>query len=906
MKLLMSFVLGALLFASQALAQVDVDYMRAGVANPNWRDPVASAGALPSSNNHVGDIRFSIGDLTLYGWDGSAWNALTGGGGGGISIGAPVIGGTPEEMLYIDAAGDLATDNLATRESNAKHNTEILSLTYAQASNQDNGVGTEYFLQADNFGSNPTITFDGVSDTDTIVAAWNTANPSDTVSVISGGTNIPVAETVTLLGGGPAGVGSGTLNAFAPIEGVGLIASDTSPNTGTAISVHGNLSPVVGTTTFGSIIGLTSNNGLSLGIFGENQSQVFSSDFTTYNSAVNLNSEQSILSFNNLSIGIDTNDGGFVFRNSTDTVVIPNNFTTPNLGDILQVTASSGGVHTLDFVTPPSSSGIPNGTDPFQFWRWDDNAGTQDWNQVFILTEPASTDANVIIGENAGALTEASSAGYGNTIVGTGAAQSLSSGTASEISRNVVMGLNAAPVVALMENSIVLGYQTFTGGTDQIIQSIIMTPDTTGASTGQPITNSIAIGYGAKIHGTNNIVIGQSAASNISDSAEDSVIVGSAAATSGNNFYRDVAIGASAGSGYTSGGRNTFIGFGTSSGGVTSQSIALGNQAQVNANHQMTIGGIAGTVPDGAIYDIRFNNGVTDLGGEKYSFKYPDVLTSTTNGAGNEVEFYAGRGTGNAAGSEFSFFVSLPTTSGTTQHGNFKSLSLSGAVATLGDVSNSNNKNKIIVNNKDQYIYVLTSDVFDVFDNNNTRYLRIDYTNALAGIGDVDGADNGSYVFVKDADESVELKANETIEITDAVIRGNALHNNALSQGSASEQDIRSGTWTATATNTTNIASITVREGQWLRVGNVVNFSLAVEYTPSGAGATSFEFSLPVASNLTQTYQVSGTSIGVSSGVLDDAAWVNGSVTNNTAVHTGTAINTNTHTHYITGTYVVL
>jgi len=45
------------------------------------------------------------------------------------------------------------------------------------------------------------LVFDGVADIDTVVNAWNTANPTNTVSHDAVGTEVPVAGTATLTGG---------------------------------------------------------------------------------------------------------------------------------------------------------------------------------------------------------------------------------------------------------------------------------------------------------------------------------------------------------------------------------------------------------------------------------------------------------------------------------------------------------------------------------------------------------------------------------------------------------------------------------------------------------------------------------------------------------------------------------
>jgi len=49
--------------------------------------------------------------------DGTSLSWASGGGGGGMTIGDPVVGGTPTEFLYIDDSGNLSSDNLITYNS---------------------------------------------------------------------------------------------------------------------------------------------------------------------------------------------------------------------------------------------------------------------------------------------------------------------------------------------------------------------------------------------------------------------------------------------------------------------------------------------------------------------------------------------------------------------------------------------------------------------------------------------------------------------------------------------------------------------------------------------------------------------------------------------------------------------
>ena len=606
-----------------------------------------------------------------------------GGGGGGMVVGQPVIGAGANKFLYTDASGNLFVDALAQRNDDTKHDSFIKSGTYAETS-EDYGPGTDFVIRADYLGSNPSITFDGVSDTDTNVAAYNLANPTDTISVLIGGTNIPVAGTYVLLGGGESGLLTGELPIFNNTQGSGFFAEDLSINA-YGFNAVGNFSSAFGSPSFGTMSAYYDPTGvISAFIANQNAAQIFSTDGISYQARAFFDSSGAYIGVNDKETGIDIGNDNFFIRNYSGINYLLPFSSGANLGDVLTVTNVSGSDYTMAF-QPASGGGISNGTLPFQYWRWNDNAGTQGWDQVFILTETAISDQNVLVGDGAGVLTETSSAGYANTVVGTAAASSLSSVNSSEISRNVVVGANAADATLKMENSIVLGYQSLLGGTDQLIGSIIMTPDTAGSSSGNAINQNIALGYGTRIEGERNVVIGTVSFNSITSSATDNVSIGVASSSSLTNGQCNTSIGANSGSGLSTGDYNTFLGYGTSNaGGSSSHSIALGTQAQITANHELVIGGIAGSTPQGAIYNVKFNNGLTDANLEKYTIKFPDVLNTVTDADGPEVTFSSGKGTGTGNGSAFFFYASRPnSSSGTTSHATYQLLSIQNNDVTI-------------------------------------------------------------------------------------------------------------------------------------------------------------------------------------------------------------------------------
>ncbi len=69
-----------------------------------------------------------------------------------------------------------------------------------------------------------------------------------------------------------------------------------------------------------------------------------------------------------------------------------------------------------------------------------------------------------------------------------------------------------------------------------------------------------------------------------------------------------------------------------------------------------------------------------------------------------------------------------------------------------------------------------------------------------------------------------------------------------------------SGTYTPTLTNTTNVATSTPFANIYIRVGNIVTVYWTVDIDPTAAGSTLTEFgmSLPIASNFSDTVQLTG------------------------------------------------
>jgi hypothetical protein len=117
---------------------------------------------------------------------------------------------------------------------------------------------------------------------------------------------------------------------------------------------------------------------------------------------------------------------------------------------------------------------------------------------------------------------------------------------------------------------------------------------------------------------------------------------------------------------------------------------------------------------------------------------------------------------------------------------------------------------------------------------------------------------------------------------------GTSIHNNAGAVTGTTNQYITSGTYMPTFSNGTNVAANTPQVTSWMRVGNVVTVGGAILIDPTAATTgTLFQLSLPIASDLTVSYQLGGAGVYFDgSAVASIAVLVIGDTTNNTAAFT--------------------
>jgi len=122
--------------------------------------------------------------------------------------------------------------------------------------------------------------------------------------------------------------------------------------------------------------------------------------------------------------------------------------------------------------------------------------------------------------------------------------------------------------------------------------------------------------------------------------------------------------------------------------------------------------------------------------------------------------------------------------------------------------------------------------------------------------------------------------------------------------GNLSWLNVKSGTYTPTATGVTNIVTggITIRTCMYLRIGSIVQVSGNIDIDPTSTGNTQFGLTLPISSDFTVSEDAAGT-IGVVNGSTDGV--VTADTTNNRLdflVSMGTASNS---TFCFTAMYVI-
>ncbi len=105
--------------------------------------------------------------------------------------------------------------------------------------------------------------------------------------------------------------------------------------------------------------------------------------------------------------------------------------------------------------------------------------------------------------------------------------------------------------------------------------------------------------------------------------------------------------------------------------------------------------------------------------------------------------------------------------------------------------------------------------------------------------------------------------------------RGNP-HGVTVAQiGAVATSRLSQGVYTPTFTGTTNVASSTPSQCQYVKVDSVVTVSGQIDVTPTAAGATELQLTLPVSSDFTAAGQCAGTAcnaVSLAAGICADTS----------------------------------
>jgi len=287
----------------------------------------------------------------------------------------------PDTGIQYNNAGNFFADALATRDPSDNFYTKLLADTQAFLFISDNG--NDYTFQSTEHGTpgnSITLVFNGTDDVDTVVAAWNTANPSNTVVLTSGnGTDVISAQTQTLSGGGVTGIQEGYHDLFGPnVDGSAFYSKDL-----TSGAFAGSF---VGDATMLGLPGLSNITGF-IDFANNNFAATISSStelFLNYsspagNAELRLDSNSaSISSGNNWGFNASSTDSQLSWFTPNYNLVLPSG--APNIGDTIQVTGSGIGNYYASFAPGGGSSAAGSDT-----WVQYNNSGVFGASQDFLF-----------------------------------------------------------------------------------------------------------------------------------------------------------------------------------------------------------------------------------------------------------------------------------------------------------------------------------------------------------------------------------------------------------------------------------------------------------------------------------------------------------------------------------------
>lgn len=316
---------------------------RTGIIDKDWGNILANVVESTATPWTYGLVALNP-DWSDIGWPASA-----------IVIWNPVVGWNPWRILYIDQSGNLFGDDAAVRDSGVQKQTTIGSGTYAQG-NANDWVSAEVYFQADNIGdtgNSISLVFDGVDDADTVLNAWNTANPWNTASIVDWlGTTVPTAGTRPFIGWWEIIYESGTVNNGIStfFQGSGSTLLDTT-NGKIWFSTTGNLISVIWEPSLWFVAASIDFNTGNLWAMVVSDSGInfFVTDQSTYNARLQGDDVEIILVYNGTYLWVNGLSWPLWWDSSSNRYILPTNVT-PSVGDTLAVAGISGNDYALDFV----------------------------------------------------------------------------------------------------------------------------------------------------------------------------------------------------------------------------------------------------------------------------------------------------------------------------------------------------------------------------------------------------------------------------------------------------------------------------------------------------------------------------------------------------------------------------
>lgn len=206
----------------------------------------------------------------------------------------------------------------------------------------------------------------------------------------------------------------------------------------------------------------------------------------------------------------------------------------------------------------------------------------------------------------------------------------------------------------------------------------------------------------------------------------------------------------------------------------------------------------------------------------------------------------------------------------------------------------------VLTNHADSLISVATTEV-----RVRAPQFSVQKTDGTAGEVVFDATGDAG-IYSEDGPANLKFRTNGTDKLvlaTDGRLYGSALHNNGGAVTGTTDQHIASGTWTPTLTNTTNLDASTANEGQWIRVGNVVNASCMINIDPTAAASITLGVSLPIASDFGAAIRLCGTAVA---NTVTECFAIFGDSANDRATVSGIAVSTAAHNILCHFTYVIL